>query len=244
MRAVLGSKVVVWAITQATIMLLLFNQPSTSYQYSLRADPPPFNLQPGVSTFRDVTDQIVQRYTNVEKRWAGIRPPGLGESSPPASTEDASRLEFTHVAQARGAVQERSDFTANLQPGAPPFSVGPGPPSSADPLRGGNFCDEGAPYQRCVVHQPLRFPGNYTISGAGTVPFSQTVECTCDQLAAAGCSCAADFKGFLPTWAVLSWARVTTTVEQGAVDTMVQSTTVDGTLVQVIPGPKTLVPRP
>jgi hypothetical protein len=179
----------------------------------------------------------MQHYSDVETRWSTARPVEPDDSTPPVPTEDPGSRTFTHLPITRGARQERSDFTSNQQPGSSPFQGPSGPPvrngldvgSSADPLRGGNFCDEGSPSSRCVVSQPLRFPGNYTLSGREAVPFAITRECAC---AGAGCRCLAAFRDFLPTWATLSWARLTAEAERGGEGKSWASAKVDGLLLQ------------
>jgi hypothetical protein len=74
----------------------------------------------------------------------------------------------------RGAEAERRNFAVNVQPG---HTVSSGPNGdinavpSANATVGGNLCDEGVLDGRCIVQQPVRFDGDYTISGRSVCIF-------------------------------------------------------------------------
>ena len=222
-------------------LCLLYAFPVTAnstYLYPLYLDHPSLALISEYRRTRSLEEQILQRYSDVESRWSTARPIfGADVSSPPVGIEDSVSRSFTYLPITRGNMQERSDFASNLQPGAPPFRGPSGPAiqngnqilSSANPLFGGNFCDEGSLSSRCVVNQPLMFPGNYTISGRESVPFAVTKYCSCSGV---GCQCTADFKQFLPGWASLSWARLTAEAERSSVAKFWKTTKVDSALIQ------------
>ena len=225
----------IWVITLSAFPLVVCTTP---YVFPLNVDHSWLSLSSLFRNARDASGQILQHYSDVEVRWSTSRPIGDPEtSSPPVAVEDAASHSFSRLPLSRGPLQERSDFTANLQPGAPPFEGPSGSAlpnsvpgaSSVNPQYGGNFCDEGSPSSRCVVNQPLRFPCNYTISGLETVPFAVTQYCACT---GPGCRCTAKFAEYLPGWATLSWARLTAEAEQGDSPKSWAAATVDAHLVQ------------
>lgn len=192
------------------VCFLLFTVANAfEFEYPLH----PWEDNPGEPRFhpvKDVREQILEKYDNVERRWKnGPSVIDLDTSSPPIS-----------AGPERGPYAERRDFALNLQPGAPPFwgpngEIHPDRDFPANGNYGGNFCDEGALDDHCVIHQILSFPGDYTISGRGTVPFKRVVECRCVE---PGCACPALFSDFVPSFGALSWATLTLEVERGTVE--------------------------
>jgi hypothetical protein len=232
MRCVLCSKVGLFLLSVLPVITS-----TTPFIYPLYVDHPSLNLVSEYRSTQDLDDQILQKYSDVENRWRTSRPVNSFDSSPPVAIEDAGSRRFSYLPLTRGARQERSDFASNLQAGAPPFQGPSGPAiqngnrasSSANPLFGGNFCDEGSVSSRCVISQPLLFPGNYTISGRETVPFAITKYCACN---GAGCRCSVDFENFLPGWASITWARLSAEAERGGAFKSWKTAKVDGNLVQ------------
>ena len=194
-----------------------------------------------------VSDRIASLYEGVERKYRGTLPVGDPRlSSPPIHRGDPL---IPDSLAGFGAEAERTFYTLNPQGGAsvttgpgydPAYVASPwsgtdvgGSPSSrraggAGGLEGGNFCDEGVLIGRCVIQQPVRFEGDYTISGAGTVPVTRVQECNCNT---AACTCKISFGDFLPDHADLTWARLTLEVERPGVTISAQEQVVTSALV-------------
>eukprot|EP00960_Hanusia_phi_P059493 764185-Hanusia_phi.AAC.1 len=173
--------------------------------------------------YNPITEVVRQKFLDVERRWS---------SSLPTLDDTISSPPVDNPFQ-RGPYAERRDYALNLQPGAPffqPLDSRPGT-ISADGLRGGNFCDEGALDSECIIYRPLSFPGNYTISGMGVTPFVRTATTYCDSL---DCACNLEFVEFLPSKSDLLWASITVEIEEGSafVTSKLKSTLIDGHLLQ------------
>jgi len=214
---------------------------------ALYEHPEPLHLIPAHYTMEQVGDRIASLYEGVERKYRGTLPVGDPRlSSPPIHRGDPL---IPDSLAGFGAEAERTFYTLNPQGGAsvttgpgydPAYVASPwsgtdvgGSPSSrraggAGGLEGGNFCDEGVLIGRCVIQQPVRFEGDYTISGVGTVPVTRVQECNCNT---AACTCKISFGDFLPDHADLTWARLTLEVERPGVTISAQEQVVTSALV-------------
>jgi hypothetical protein len=137
------------------------------YVYPLYTPVVPHQLQSPQFPSVAVHDRVLELYRKVESRWKTSLPIGDPSlSSPPVHLSQTSAI--PDIPGDRGAEAERRNFAVNIQPG---YTMGSGPNGDissippANATEGGNFCEEGVFDGRCILQQPVRFDGDYTISG-------------------------------------------------------------------------------